>query len=1008
MKNPLNKIIPIALLLATAPLASQATTFFADYFTNSSTLNSASPANPTPTNTAYELVSSKAWSPAPTLSANDLKFGIAATSSGYIEAQALFAANAVALTQPGDFIQLTVVFTNTTGLLTAAGQLGFGLYNSGQVKPVAGGINNTIGNTYIGNAQNWLGYAADINFTGSASRIQTRPTQSATTGLNQDLVTFGTSSSYAGSAIVGSTTANATLIAGSTYTEVLTITLNDLNSLAITNVLYSGPNSSGTVVTNFGGIATNTTYLTSGFDALAIGYCGRSTAGGAPLIHVASIKVEGSVTTITGPPDITLQPLPVVVPSGGSCDFQVKAQGFNMTYQWHRYGTNLANGGNISGATSDTLILSPVSAADVATGANGYYVTVTGAGPYSTNSTTNSLTLGAASSLVWAGTGNVWDLNTSANWVGGAKFNFGDSVTFDDTGLAQPIVALTGSYLSAATVTVDSTGDYTFSGTGSIAGPGKLMFKGPAHLTMNNANSYSGGTTISNASAFLVLNNYNALGTGPVTLAKAGGQMEIVPAGGATTGINGDVIVNDDFTITYDAVSSFGAVLLGNLSGVSGKTLTITHTAGSTPSRLRIYGTNTVFDSNLNLNGPLILLASYQPSGSQTFNGVISGTGAFMEKGTTTYFNGDNTYSGGTTPAAGVIALGLDSTGPADGVTSGPIGTGPLFLAVDSTTSLTGSGMVLASGGSRTLGNSIQYPSGTNNLSLAVGGNNNLTFTGSFTLQGNDGGGAGTNRTVQVTNTALTTFAGVISDGGLGLGLIKTGNGILALDNTETYTGPTLVSNGTLRVNGQLAAGPVTVATNATLGGTGIIPGPVTVLAGGAIAPGNSIGTLNLGGSLTLAGNLSIEVNRSGLSSDKTIVTGALNNTGTGTVTVTNLGAALIAGDTFTLFNKALSGGATMTVIGAGVNWTNKLHIDGTIAVLSSIPTTPTNITSSVSGNALTLTWPASYIGWSLQSNSVSLTATNWFKVPNSSTNNQLVITLDPVKTNVFYRLVYP
>ena len=39
--------------------------------------------------------------------------------------------------------------------------------------------------------------------------------------------------------------------------------------------------------------------------------------------------------------------------------------------------------------------------------------------------------------------------------------------------------------------------------------------------------------------------------------------MEIIPAGSASVGINGTVNVADDFAITYDASSSFGAVLLG-------------------------------------------------------------------------------------------------------------------------------------------------------------------------------------------------------------------------------------------------------------------------------------------------------------------------------------------------------------------------------------------------------------------------------------------------------------
>src|SRR5206468_8468458 len=122
--------------------------------------------------------------------------------------------------------------------------------------------------------------------------------------------------------------------------------------------------------------------------------------------------------------------------------------------------------------------------------------------------------------------------------------------------------------------------------------------------------------------------------------------------------------------------------------------------------------------------------------------------------------------------------------------TAGPVGTGPLFLATDSTTSTTGTGQIFASGGTRTIANLIQYPTATNNLTLVLGGTNRLTLAGAFSLNGNDGTGS-INRVLQVTNTALTTISSVISDGGLGCGLIKTGNGGLALSNTETYSGPT-------------------------------------------------------------------------------------------------------------------------------------------------------------------------------------------------------------------------
>jgi autotransporter-associated beta strand protein len=697
--------------------------------------------------------------------------------------------------------------------------------------------------------------------------------------------------------------------------------------------------------------------------------------------------------------------VPVTVANNGSCAFFVTADGFSMTYQWHRNGTNLLNGGNISGATSPTLVISPAGTADALSGANGYYVTVTGAGNYSTNSVTNSLTLRTAASLVYSGSGP-WDLNTSSSWVGGLYFNFGDSVTFDDVG-GGGNVTLTGSYLSASSVTVNhSSSFYTFQGSGSFAGPGNLSYTGGAQFTINNANTYSGGTLISNATANLRLQNINGLGTGPVTLALAGGQIDFLTASSASSGIRSDFNVQDDFTFVVEPVdTAYAVVFNGGFSGTAGKTLTINQ-GSTTPTRvtrLRAAGANFVYNANLNLNNSAFLWAFYEPSGAmQTYNGVISGAGALMSKGGITYLNGANTYSGGTYASSDVIGLGNDSA----------LGTGSLFLYADSTSANpSASCTVLASGGARSIGNALRCPSTTNNVTLIVGGTNNIEFTGPFTLNGDDAFSPPvyTNRTIQVTNTALTIFSGVISDGGNNCGLIKTGNGVLALNNTETYTGPTTVSAGTLQVSGALnAASTVTVNSNATLAGAGTVGGNVTVNQGGAIAPGNSIGMLTINNNLTLGGNLRVEVDRSGFANDKISVSGTLTNSGTGTVTVSNLGAALAPGDSFTLFNnnKPLLNGGALTVSGAGAIWTNKLALDGTIAVQSVIATTGTNISYSVSGTNLTLSWPPDYLTWTLQSNAVSVVSpTNWYAVPNSTNVTSIVIPIYPSKTNVFYRL---
>ena len=1010
----MNKLLrrPILLTTILAGLAAntpQAAVFFSDDFTSGSTVNSATPADPTATSTAYQLIASKAYVPnPPTLTANDLKFGIANSTSGAFEIQALFATNAVALVQAGDFIQLTIVFTNSSGLLTEAGQLGFGLYNSGQVKPLAGGLTPATTSTagVSGGAQAWQGYTAQINQGTANSRIMTRPAQSAvTTGNNQDLITSGSSStSYTGATTVGSTmpSPSLTLVAGNTYTEVFVITLNDTSTLGITNFLYDGPTATGTPVSQFGGVAANTTFLTGGFDAFAAGYFDRA-APSANLMDISSVSVTGAVTVISGPPTITSQPIPVTVPNGGSCAFDVGANGFNVTYQWYRNGVALTNGGNISGATSSRLIISPAGAGDVFSSANGYYVKVTGAGPYSTNSITNSLAFVSAKNLIYTGSG-AWDLNTSASWWDNTlsstfTFNYGDSVTFDDNG-GGGIVSLSGSYLSAASVKVSHTsGFYTLQGTGSFAGPGSLIYNGSAQLTINNANTYTGGTIISNATANLRLQNLNGLGTGPVTLAKAGGQLEIMTASSAATGLSSDFVVADDFTIVVDPVdTSYALVVNGDLSGTSGKTLTINHGSngsGTNVTRIRAAGASTVYDANLNLSDPTFLWAFY--GSSQTYNGVISGPGSLMQKGATTYLNGPNTFSGNVNLSAGAIGLGIDSTGSPNAVTSGPLGTSPLLLTVDSTTSSTGTGQLFASGGSRTIGNTIQYPSGTNNLTLMIGGTNDLTFSGQFLLNGNDNvtTAAITMRTIQVTNMAATTFSGVISDGGLTYGLVKTGPGSLYLNGANTYTGPTTNSAGLLAGAGSLA-GSVIVQSGAAIGG------------GSAAA----IGTLTINGGLTLNGNGFFRVNRSGLTSDKVSVSGALANAGTGTITVTNLGAALAVGDKFTLFSKPVANGDALTVTGGGaaVNWANNLASDGSITVASVTSTTPPVLTNSVSGGVLYFAWPADHLGWTLQAQTNSVgtgLGTNWVTIPGTASVTSTNYPVNPANGSVFYRLIY-
>jgi autotransporter-associated beta strand protein len=965
-----------AVALLASPGAAWATTFFSDTFSGGSVVNATTNFIPTSTSASYQILSAKSQTPTPSI-AGRLKYGIAASTSGAIEMQSLFTTNPVALVAAGDYVQLSIMFTNTAGILSQAGSWGFGLYFSGNLPgnypanavPVLGGLNGTAVNSSstaaTGGVQNWKGYMAQISYGTASSGFYDRTNQTGSDNRNQDLVTTGSGSqSYGnpGGKVVGtaSSTPSVTLTVGNQYTEVLTFAMTSSNTLVLDSRLYNGTDTNATPVSTMTATTTTGTTATS-FDGLALGW--RSTGNTASTIDIGSITVSGQSTTVTAPPDINTQPVSMSSAPGSLAYFQVAASGYSMTYQWHRGGTNLVNSTNISGATAPTLVISPVTAADYS---STYYVTVNGAGGYFTNSSVVSLTSRTAQNLVWQGNaGANWDLGTTANWTanGGTSstsFGQGDNVVFDDSG-ANTTLSVIGSYLSPLSIFMSNNStQYRFQGSGNIAGPAKMNILGAERVIFDSPNTYTGGTIISNSSSIVVMNNQSGLGTGPVTFAQAGAQMLLLTSGGAGIGL-GSLVIQDNATI-YASTNTYAAVFLGDVSGTSGKTLTINSAnalgISSTNCRVRVYGTNTVCDANLVLNDSIMQFAPYGNTGSQTYNGIISGAGAIINRGSSlsTILAAQNTYTGGTTPSSGAIGVAVDSTGMP--VTSGPLGTGPIWLIPEGSSA---SGSIMASGGARTIGNAIQYGGVSGTVTFGTSGTNPITFTGAFSLQGQDSTG-NTNRTVNIANSAVSTFAGVIGDGGLNCGFTKTGSGIMALTATETYTGPTTVSAGTLQVDGTLSSSSlVTVSSGGNLGGTGTVGSPVTVAVGGAIAPGDSaIGTLTVN-NYTNAGSLKIEVDRSQTQkSDKIVVNGTAVING-GSIIVTNIGtSALAAGDVFQVFGGAVATGGNITNIsggGTGVAWINSLATNGTIIVdsVASLPAVTTVAASAVTAGGATL-----------------------------------------------------
>src|SRR4051812_33002171 len=155
-----------ALLLTGSTSRTQAAVIFSDDFSSSTIATGAYP-TPSSTSTGYAIASSKNQSPAPSIATGHLKFGMAATSGGIEETQALFTNSPVTLTNTGDFVEFAVTFTNNNILTasTTSGQLSLGMYISGGNAPKtdlqASGLGAGTGDA-TGGAQNWLGYVSQM------------------------------------------------------------------------------------------------------------------------------------------------------------------------------------------------------------------------------------------------------------------------------------------------------------------------------------------------------------------------------------------------------------------------------------------------------------------------------------------------------------------------------------------------------------------------------------------------------------------------------------------------------------------------------------------------------------------------------------------------------------------------------------------------------------------------------------------------------------------------------
>jgi outer membrane autotransporter protein len=353
--------------------------------------------------------------------------------------------------------------------------------------------------------------------------------------------------------------------------------------------------------------------------------------------------------------------------------------------------------------------------------------------------------------------------------------------------------------------------------TGSVINTGALTLVGNGKLTLTGTNTYSGGTNIlggvlsvrSDANlgtGAIFINGGELLGTGQFSTAKA---ISLGTTGGALAAGSGG-------TAQFSgAVSGTGVLVIGDSTNTGTVVLTADNTftggtrIGAGGLQLGNGGTTGSVVGEIVDNGFLAI----NHSNDLILDNLVQGNGSLIKLGSNTVtLLAQNTYTGGTIIAGGILQLGTGGT--SGSLVGNVIDNG--VLAVNRSDTLIFSGNISGSGALQQIGSGTTILTGRNNYS---GG----TVINSGILQVGNGGTEGVIVGPVVDRASLIfnrsndlEFAGPISGQG---SVTKAGSGILRLTGTNNYTGGTLLTGGTLSAaaDANLGRGDVQINNNATL-----------------------------------------------------------------------------------------------------------------------------------------------------------------------------------------------
>lgn len=566
------------------------------------------------------------------------------------------------------------------------------------------------------------------------------------------------------------------------------------------------------------------------FGALAAGKSLASLSAGAGSMLVLPASTS-STTTIGGALDL----------AGGTVTIApvLGAGSVSATY-------DLATAGSITGGGTPVLDLS------------GAYGATRATGSLAVNGNKLQLTLtGTGGNLVWnnataAGTANgTWDTTLANFSMGGntAAFQAFDSVTFDDSvspGVAKTIAL--GTTLAPALLTVNnSSGDYTFTSPGGLAGAGSLVKTGSSALTISGPNGYgmtgditAGGGILDFSGKQFSIGKFTLAGGGTVNQATISARSadflsgtmnaDLSVSGAWTKGSGATVQLSGDYNLPGPGNLTGGSLVLGNPLAPGN-----TGSIGSQPIHIDAGASLTLCRSD----SPVI---ANTLSGAGTLNLTGSNDGANSESKFT--LAADNSaFSGLISVSNGFLPVKT----PQDIGSAAISMTGRLLLFVENST--LSNPLHLAPTGAWG-----HVSASTGNLTLL-----NATLTGPVQL-----GGGTTTRIYgrddwPSGNILRNSITGPISEnGGSAASVIiyVDTEGILALSGHSTYTGSTTIQSGHVNLTGSLGASAVTVGPSATLSGTG------TIGTGGSLTLNGRLRTGLTGAALTVNGNVTLNTSK--------------------------------------------------------------------------------------------------------------------------------------------------